>query len=476
MSEGFWEHIALRLDDSTRRSDRGRTLVGGSPLRILRLSDDGARVVDDLVSGQRVGSDMAHQRLARRLLDTGLAHPAPGSSPDLTMAIVIPVHDHADDLRALLDALDQDTVRAEVVVVDDGSLVAGEVDDAVAGRARILRHQRARGPAAARNTGWRATDADLVVFVDADVLPTRGWLDALTAHFTDPAVGATAPRVQGRRASESLLDRYEEHRSPLDLGPLPARVAPGSRVSYVPTATIAYRRSVLDACGGFDESLRVGEDVDLVWRVVSAGHTVRYEPLAVVSHRNRSSWPELVRQRVTYGTSAAALDRRHPGAVAPVALNAWSLVAWAFPVLGGWRGAVAGAATGAATTVALVPKLRNRVDDPTGEALRLGGLGNLWAGRWLAHATVRVWLPIAILASVRSRRVRRATLLAATVPALLEWREVRPDVDPIRWVAATAVDDVSYCAGVWWGCRTQRSWRSLRPRLTGVPGLTDGRP
>ena len=291
-------------------------------------------------------------------------------------------------------------------------------------------------------------------------------------HFVDPRVGAAAPRIKGRRVSDSVLDRFEEHRSPLDLGPLEARVAPHSRVSYVPTAAIAYRRSVLEATGGFDESLRVGEDVDLVWRTVEAGHTVRYVPAAVVTHRNRPTWTALAQQRATYGTSAAALDHRHPGAVPAVELNVWSVVAWTLPVVAGWPGVVAGTATAAGTTAALVPKLRDRVDRPVAEAMRLGGLGNLWAGRWLAHATVRAWLPLALVAGVRSRRIRKATVAAMVVPAVLAWREVHPDLDPIRWTAASLVDDVAYCTGVWRGCWRERSWRCLAPRLSGIPGLT----
>ena len=475
MADGFWELIALRLDDGTRRSDRGRTLLGGSPLRILRLSDAGARVVDELVDGSPVGAVAAHQQLARRLLDAGLAHPVPLTAPAVATALVVPVHDHSDDLRLLLDRLEEaGELPGEVVVVDDGSSDPQRVVEAVGGRGRVVRHDRSRGPAAARNAGWRATHAELVAFLDADVLTEPGWLRTVRAHFVDPGVAAVAPRVRGRRSSGSLLDRYEEHRSPLDLGPSEARVAPRSRVAYVPTAAIVYRRAALVEADGFDEALRVGEDVDLVWRVVGGGHTIRYEPRAVVTHRNRGSWPAFVRQRIRYGSSAAALDERHPGAVPPVQLDLWSMVTWALPVVGGRRGALAGAATAAVTTGALVPRLRGRFDRPVTESLRLAGLGNLWAGRWLAHATVRAWLPVALLAAVPSKRARRALTVAVVAPPVLDWFETRPDVDPVRWVAASATDDVAYCAGVWWGCWRHRSWSVLLPRISGIGGLRRG--
>src|SRR5262249_30696026 len=65
----------LILDSTLRRFDGGRALVGGSPLRGLRLTAAGAREVDGWAAGHQVGTSGAVQRLARRLVDAGLAHP-----------------------------------------------------------------------------------------------------------------------------------------------------------------------------------------------------------------------------------------------------------------------------------------------------------------------------------------------------------------------------------------------------------------
>lgn len=480
MTEGIPECTALRLDAGTRRSDAGRTLLGGSPLRLLRLTDTGARIVEDLAAGSPVGSAPNRQRLARRLLDGGFAHPDltrathaelfPEGPP--TVGLVVPVRDDADGLASLLARTD---LPSQVVVVDDGSADPAAIAAVVGDRARLLRRETSGGPGVARNAGWRALSTDLVAFVDADVLPDDGWLEELLPHFADPTVAAVAPRVRGRPAdtasAPSALDRYEAHRSPLDLGARPARVAPGTRIGYLPTALILYRTSVLQRHGGFDDALRVGEDVDLLWRTVAGGDTVRFEPAATATHRNRRSWGALARQRFVYGTSIAALDARHPGAVAPIEIDRWSALAWALPIVAGRRGAVGGAIIAATTATALARKLDGRVDRPVGEAVRLAALGHGWAGRWLARATVRAWLPIALAASIVSRRARLATGAALVVPAALEWRENRPDLDPLRWVAASVVDDTATCAGTWIGCRRARSWRGLSPRLQEIRGL-----
>lgn len=473
MAERFPEHIALALDPSTRRSADGRSLLGGAPVRLLRFSAAGADALDRVLAGGEIPPTGSEPAVARRLLDAGMAHPRPTASPAITVSVVVPVRDHVEELARLLDALDL-PAGTEVIVVDDGSGDPDAVVRAVDRRARVLRHDRSLGPGAARDTGWRAAGGDAIAFVDADVEPRAGWLDALVAQMADPAVAIVAPRVRSR-PGPSLLERYERHRSPLDLGGREARVVPRGRVSYVPTATVLCRRAVLEALDGFDAEMRVGEDVDLVWRAAGAGWTVRYDPAAEVVHRPRRDWPALVRQRVAYGSAAAPLDRRHPGAVAPVELNAWSLAAWALFVAGGRLGGVAGVGVAVGSGLALAPKLRGRVDRPLRTAVELAGGGTLQAGTWLGRSVWRAWLPLALLASVRSRRIRRATVAAAVVPALVDRRTAgeRVDVDPLRWVALHALDQAAYCAGVWRGVARCRSARALLPRLSGIPGVTE---
>ena len=74
----------LQPDPGLRRTgEGGRVLIGGSPLRVLRLSEAGAKVLDGWAAGNAVGSSPARQKLARRLVDGGLAHPRPaGVSAD----------------------------------------------------------------------------------------------------------------------------------------------------------------------------------------------------------------------------------------------------------------------------------------------------------------------------------------------------------------------------------------------------------
>jgi mycofactocin system glycosyltransferase len=265
------------------------------------------------------------------------------------------------------------------------------------------------------------------------------------------------------RGGTNALTRYEAVRSPLDMGGHPARVHPGTRVSYVPAAVLLCRTEAVRSVGGFDESLRYGEDVDLVWRLADAGFAVRYEPAATAEHAVRPSLPAMLRQRYRYGTAAGVLERRHPGALAPVRLSRWGLGTWAMVALGHPVLATTVAATGC---VPLARKLATVDGRPRwAAAARVTATGNLHAGRQLADATTSVWLPAALAAAFASKRARRLLVAAALVPGALEWLDRRPDLDPSRFLALRVLDRAAYALGVIRGSIHARRLGPLRPAI-----------
>ena len=432
-------------------------IIGGHPRRLLRLSPAGRQYARALQRGGPVGASAGAQRLARRLLDTGVANPLPCGGGSGAVTVVIPVRDRAEDLERTLRSLGS---VERVIVVDDGSRDHSVAAVATRHGADVVRHDENRGPAAARNTGWRLATTELVVFVDADCQPEPAWLDALLPHFGDPEVVAVAPRIvtSSTAGLPATVAAYERDRGSLDRGAVPAVVRIGSPVSFVPTAALAVRRAALQAADGFDESLRVGEDVDFVWRIEG---TVRYEPRARVGHPARSSATAWLRQRFEYGTSAASLARRHGSDVAPLVVSRTTVAAWGMVAVGA---PAVGVGIAAASTVALARRLPVRA--PEREAVRLVGYGQLAGGRAIAEALRRSWWPLAIVAAGRWRRARPAVAAAFTVPLLVEWVQQRPRLDPLRWMIVRVVDDMAYGAGVWTGCWRQRSWTALRPRLS----------
>lgn len=232
--------------------------------RILRLAEGGPAALRALLADT---ATPAQRALGERLLDAGFAHPRP-EPKRVDVTVVIPVED--DDILPPVDD--------RTIVVDDGS--AEPMPGAI-------RRERTGGPAAARNTGLEHARTELVAFLDADTFPPPGWIERLAGHFDDPRVKAVAPRVRAGNRRRSALD-----------------MGPERNVPYVPSAALIVRTPVR-----FDEALRYGEDVDLIWRLLDAGHRVVFDPGVTVQHVERDT----LRRSFRYGTSAAPLAARHPG-------------------------------------------------------------------------------------------------------------------------------------------------------------------
>lgn len=223
---------------------------------------------------------------------------------DTGVSVVIATYNRCHLLPWLFDGLARQTVDvSEVVVVDDGSTDATPVVlRGLARRARFpvraIRLERNVGPGAARNAGWQVARSEVVAFVDDDCRPTPTWLAAIAdAAVTSEIVqGATLPDPAGA-----------------------ARRGPWSHTVEIPSATgtfetcnIAYRRTLLEKLGGFDESYRTGEDVDLGCRAVEAGARFMFSAEAVVHHDvSRSDWFAYLRRLRRYDGAVRAI-REHP--------------------------------------------------------------------------------------------------------------------------------------------------------------------
>jgi mycofactocin system glycosyltransferase len=468
----------LEPDIATLRMQGDRVLLGGSPLRLLRLRPKAAELAGRWAAGEPVGSSPAEQLLARRLVSTGMFVPRPpaGGLSAADVTVVVPVRDRPAMLGRLLSALGS----LRVVVVDDASVDPEPVAAvARAAGATYLQMTCHAGPAAARNAGLAEVGTPLVAFVDSDCVPEKGWLEPLLDELADPRVAAVAPRVlpagaetlgvlesgePGGRPHPVLgwLSRYEAVRSPLDRGPRPGVVRPGARVPFVPTAALLARRCALgEPC--FDESLAGGEDVDLVWRLTAAGWDVRYQPAATVRHAQRPSLAGWAGRRVFYGTTAGPLAERHGAALAPVSISAWSAASLLLLLA---RRPLAAVLVDATAVGILSRRLRKVVGDPLALALRIAGLGTLRAVLSSMGGLARAWGPAAALGLVprRTRGAAAATLLA---PAAADWWALEPGTrpGPVGYVMAHVADDVAYGLGVWLGAARRRTLRPLLPQV-----------
>jgi GT2 family glycosyltransferase len=220
----------------------------------------------------------------------------------LRASVIVCTRDRPDSvartLRSLCDALGTDD---EIIVVDNAP--AGDCTRravSACGAARYVVEPRP-GLDIARNTGLRAATADLVAFCDDDVEVHPRWLMRLKTAFLDPTVQAATGLVLPaslETEAQYLFERYWG----FGRGFRPRRFSDcyfrRHRSRGVPTweigagASMAFRRSVFDRVGGFDERLDAGAagcsgDSELWYRVLAAGYACRYVPAAVSFHHHR---------------------------------------------------------------------------------------------------------------------------------------------------------------------------------------------
>jgi glycosyltransferase involved in cell wall biosynthesis len=168
--------------------------------------------------------------------------------------------------------------RFEVVVVDDASSdgtsdVLRRAEARADLRLRVLRNDRAQGPAGARNVGWRAAAAPLIAFTDDDCMAVDRWLEeGLAAWIANPG-----SIVQGR------VDPVPEERT--HLTPFARTLRVHSAGPYYQTCNIFYPTALLQRLGGFDPSfVRRGEDTDLAWRAIDQGTAAAFAEGALIYH------------------------------------------------------------------------------------------------------------------------------------------------------------------------------------------------
>jgi mycofactocin system glycosyltransferase len=464
-------------DSRNRMYSNYRILMGGTPWRMIRLDARSAKFAHKIDASGAEGISIVSDwelKAAKELLIRGFLYPIANShlsdlenDSELTKkyCMVIPVLNRAEELGELLNAIRADEHGdTKIFVVDDGSQNPSEIAEVLANYSTSgIRLQVNKGPGAARNVGIDHTDQEFVVFIDSDALPTKSWVEQLLGHFQDPSVGVVAPRVHSLLESSSVLQRFEYNKSSLDMGKYPDHVEKNGRLGFIPSAALVIRREVFESVI-FEESMRVGEDVDFIWRVLESGWTVNYDPSVVVWHRSRDDLRAWMKRTFEYGTSAAQLEFRHPGSLSPARFSAWNIGIMAAAVSNKKLTALG---IYLVATGALAWRIRH-LPKPIPMAAQIVFFGLLadieQAGRLLR----REWWPVGlvVLAGTPKSRVGRKICVIMMAHVVNDWRVEKPKLDPIRYTAMRMGQDLAYGSGVLTSAVRARVWQPLQPEVS----------
>lgn len=456
----------ITLAASTRVWADGRLIAGGSPWRLSSLHGGLADLVRRLSEDSRgLELDDCDERFGEVLIQRGLANPEPHPARTFTQSdvcLVIPVRDDPDGLRACLMSLP----NIDAIVVDDAStdpdslmLAISQCRERSRANIRVIRLDVNVGPSEARNRGIAECRHPLVLLMDADCVAEPGWPTDVLHYFDDPAVDVVAPRVVpgngGANAGEFIA-------APLDMGTQEGWVRPGSRIPFVPTAALVARKEILTA-HGFDPELRLGEDVDLIWRIHDCGGGVRFDPRCTVIHRTRSSTWLWLRRMHEYGTSAAVLSERHPERLVAADVSFWNLLSICAATMGELK-------VGLGVQIFASARLHDALRDsgaPWETSVHLVRWGVVSDGRSLGSALRREWWPVGLLAlaaAPRSGVGRRLTALMLA-PLIQDYVSRPRDAGVAPYVFARYLGDIAYGTGVMTAAVRNRTARPLLPRV-----------
>ena len=225
------------------------------------------------------------------------------------VSVVIPVYNDFQHLERCLDALDGQSIRKKLEIVV--SLDGGEpLPERISKRTDKVVENGHVGPAAARNRGWQVSTGKLVLFTDADCVPDRMWADEMVkvleagADAVKGVYSSGGDRIIQRLAQVEFEERY--------------RILSKSRtIDTIDTYSAGYRRSVLEKTGGFDETFPFPdhEDIDLSYRMAKEGYSLRFAPLAKVSHSHRDTWRTYFKMKSSRGMWRTKVLRKFPDKV-----------------------------------------------------------------------------------------------------------------------------------------------------------------
>ena len=197
------------------------------------------------------------------------------------VSLYIPCYNAERYIRRTIEgALRQTYALDEILIIDDGSQDRTR-EIASSFPVRILSHDRNRGLAAARNTGFRSGRNELVASLDADCVAEPDWLERLLPCLEDPKVAAAGGRLEETHLA-SVADRWRQAHLPENWGHSAVVNPP-----FLFGANGLHRKCVLEEVGGYDEvawPAGCGEDTDISRRMRAKGYNLVYDPAALVKH------------------------------------------------------------------------------------------------------------------------------------------------------------------------------------------------
>lgn len=235
----------------------------------------------------------------------------PTSKPSVSyISVILPVYNDPSGLQTTVNSLlGQSTdLKYHITVVDNNSTDrTPDIVDSYDDDQLFLTYETdIQSSYAARNTGIRNTDTEILVFVDADMTVPEDWLESALSTFQNQDADYMGCNVELTLPNNpTLAARYDHHTG------FPVRQYLEHQ-HFAPTCCLFVRREVFEDVGLFDHRLISGGDKEFGNRVHEANYDVHFAEDVTMYHPTRNTVRELVTKDRRVGRGLCQLQRYHP--------------------------------------------------------------------------------------------------------------------------------------------------------------------
>ncbi|MFL2982934.1 MAG: glycosyltransferase [Candidatus Neomarinimicrobiota bacterium] len=235
---------------------------------------------------------------------------------NLSISIITPTYNRADELGHLLDSISNQSINldnVQCVISDDGSndntkrLIKNWQEKAKFDIIYI--NQNNQGPGAARNHGLEKSSGDLILFIDSDCEAHPQWIEKIILEYANNPFDACGG-PDGAKNDFTLLQKAIDYSmtSFFTTGGMRGHSEKMLAKFYPRTHNMGITRKIFDTIGGFGD-LRHGQDIEYSNRIRKSGAKIKFIKDALVYHRRRTSLMQFIRQVFNWGVARVNLGK-----------------------------------------------------------------------------------------------------------------------------------------------------------------------
>lgn len=254
----------------------------------------------------------------------------------MRISVIIPAYNAENTIDKNIAALLSQTRLPDEIIVIDNNSHDGTVRSVEKQMSKnyplkmILDKETKSGPSAARNRGVMLSSGDVVAFIDADEVPPGNWVEIIYREFNRGSEVVYGPVTEADR--KTFLKKYLDIMEKANLGER-QEFKPGVRNNnFLYAGNLAIKKDLFYKTGRFNESMHLGEDIDLSKRIYRLGRPIVYNPELAAVHYHKESIKGRIGKGFSYGMLQAKFLKEYFDRGINIVYSKSKSVSFKFPI------------------------------------------------------------------------------------------------------------------------------------------------